>query len=266
MRIKFYILGVERQFRGNQLFSALKKAGENVEIVWGIDGRDFVFPAEILDEGKSHFLYGRSLTSTEVACTMSHKLIAKKAFLDSVDLAVILEDDVEVTDIESIKNRLISLKNFEKPSIFLLVTDMRLSLRLVSIFPKNRFFKVSRIYSNPGGAVAYALNLPALKALQGLPETTWKGVQADFPPDYFQFLRIYYLLGMNSSITFDQLNSVIGSRPNPNINFQKKIHKAFRAISLILGPSKNRYNLSLRAYCAHFFGRGLAWRLNRPVK
>jgi GR25 family glycosyltransferase involved in LPS biosynthesis len=266
MNIKFYILGIQRDFRGESLYSALKNYGESVEIVWGIDGQDFVFPENMLDEEKSLFLYGRKLNFAEVACTMGHKLITKKAFSDSVDLAVILEDDVEIKDIETIRNRLLMLKKFAKPSIFFLVTHRRLSLRLFTFSPKNRICKVSRIYSNPGGAVAYAVNSSALQVIQRLPEATWKGVQSDFPPEYFQHLKMYSLHAMNSNIGFDQGSSVIGARPVNKTNFQEKSTKLFRTIWLILGPPKNRYHLSLRAYFAHFFGRAVAWRLNRPVK
>jgi hypothetical protein len=220
----------------------------------------------MLDESKSLFLYGRTLTLPEVACTLGHRLIATKAFADSVDLAVILEDDVEIKDLGAIKNRLLALNNFKKPSIFFLVTHRRLNLRLFGISPRNRFHKLSRIYSNPGGAVAYAFNMPALQVVRSLPETTWKGVQADFPPDYFQHIRMYSMQAMNSSIAFDQGSSVIGSRPSSKSSFQSKCFKFFRTIGLVLGPSKNRFGLNLRAYCAHFFGRALAWRLNRPVK
>ena len=133
MYIKFYILGIQDNFRGKQLYSLLESSGKNVEIFWGIDGRNFVFPSEFLDDKKSQFLYGRILSQPEIACTIGHKLIARRAFLDSVDLAVILEDDVEINNLDILHNRLKSLQNMKNPSIFFLVTHRRLSLLLFNI-------------------------------------------------------------------------------------------------------------------------------------
>lgn len=266
MILKFYILGIRRNFRGNSLFQYLEKAGVSVEIVWGIDARTFDFPQDRIDNEKSKFFYGRELTTSEIACTLGHKMIADKARIDKVDYAIILEDDVIIKDVATILAKLELISSIKHSSIFFLMCDRRLSLRLPIPSPADNKLGLKRIYSNPGGTVAYIFNKPALENLTTLPIDTWTGVQADFPPMYFERMDMYSVRGVQDAIMLQDAASLVGLRTEVKLSSIERFRRLILKIRLIFSSNENRYGLGTRAYCAHFFGRGLAWRLNRPVK
>ena len=266
MNLKFYILGIRRNFRGNSLFQYLVQAGVNVEIVWGIDSSTVDISQDHIDNEKSMFFYGRKLTASEIACTLGHKMIIDKARVDKVDHAIILEDDVIIKDVATILTKLELISSIMKPSIFFLITHRRLSLRLPIPSHADSKLGLQRIYSNAGGAVAYIFNKPALENLAMLPIDTWVGVQADFPPIYFERMYMYSVRGIQNAITMQDTASLIGIRTEIEFSSIERFKRLLHKIYLIFSLSENRYGLGTRSYCAHFFGRGLAWRLNRPVK
>ena len=266
MKIKFYILGIRSGFRGENLLAKLTESGVNAEVIWGFDAKEFDIPKEFIDDKKATFLYGRKLTMREVACTLGHKKILEKSRLDDVDISVILEDDVVISDVKLIVHRLNTIFRIKMPALFFLFTHRRLSLRLPLVSPSNRNLGVQRIYSNPGGAVAYILNRQAIESLAGLPRDTWKGVQADFPPLYFEKVKMYTVRGIGDTVKLQNIASTIGERHQPNLSLISKFSKVVDRSIRIFGSRKMRHGLGVRAYCAHFFARGLAWRLNSPVK
>lgn len=266
LKIKFYILGIQRAFRGEKLLADLLSAGVDAEVIWGIDASKVEISQDLLDNGKAAHLYGRTLSSNEVACTLGHKLILEKARADGADFSVILEDDVEIMNVSFILNRLNEIALITQPSLFFLITHQRLSLRVGSFSSRNRRMGVERIYSNPGGTVAYVLNRQACTNLAKLPADTWKGVQADFPPLYFEHIEMYSMCGLGDVIKLQDIGSLIGERTQRNLSVFEKLFKFGHRLVVVFGPRKKRYGLGIRAYCAHFFARGLAWRLNRPSR
>ncbi|HAL94443.1 MAG TPA: hypothetical protein DCP55_00325 [Chitinophagaceae bacterium] len=266
MIVKFYILGINRNFRGESLFQSLVKAGVNVEIVWGIDSKSFHISQKYIDNEKSMFFYGRELTASEIACTLGHKMIADKAIRDAVDYAIILEDDVVIRDVGMILKKLQLISSVKHASLYFLITHRRLSLRLPIPCAVDSRLGLQRIYSNAGGTVAYVLNKRALESLAILPIDTWAGVQADFPPIYFEKMYMYSIRGMQEAIGMNDVASIIEGRIKIELSAGEKIKKVIFRISLIWRSDKKRYGLGIKAYCAHFFGRALAWRLNSPVK
>lgn len=264
MIIKFYILGIKRNFRGESLFQTLKEVGLNVEIVWGLDSKNLDISTEYIDHEKSMFLYGRELTASEIACTRGHKMIADKARVDNVDFAVILEDDVVINDTEVILEKLKLVSSIEYESLFLLKTDRSLSLMLPVTSPAENRLGIQRIYSNAATAAAYVFNKLALETLVTLPFDTWTGVQADFPPIYFEKMKMYSICGLGDAIALQDVESVIGLRSGIELSDIQRLRSFLLKITLVCGSRKMRYGLGVRAHCAHFFGRGLAWRLNHP--
>ena len=266
MKVKFYILGIRRGFRGENLLTKLTESGVNAEVIWGFDAKESDIPKEFIDDKKATFLYGRKLTMTEVACTLGHKKILEKSRLDDVDISVILEDDVVISDVKLILHRLKAILLIERPALFFLFTHRRLSLRLPFVSHTNRNLGVQRIYSNPGGAVAYILNRQAIESLADLPRDTWTGVQADFPPLYFEKIKMYTVREIGDNVKLQNIASTIGERDHPNLSLLSKLSKGTDRSFRIFGSRRMRHGLGVRSYCAHFFARGLAWRLNSPVK
>ena len=262
MKIKFYVLGIQRNFRGGGLLADLQAAGVTAEVIWGIDAREVDISQDLLDNEKAFFLYGRTLSPNEVACTLGHKLILEKTKDDGTDLSVILEDDVEIKDVQSILSRLHEIALIATPSIFFLITHERLSLRFWSFSRGNRIIGVKRIYSNPGGTVAYVLNKQASEKLAELPADTWKGVQADFPPLYFEYVKMYSLSGLRDVIKLQDIESLIGERQQRKLNIFQKQHIFVYRIYLCFASRNRRFGLGISSYCAHFFARGIAWRLS----
>lgn len=240
----------------------LQSAGVTTEVIWGIDAKEEPILPDLLDNEKAFFLYGRELTPNEIACTLGHKMILDKTKTDDTDLSVVLEDDVEVIDIHSILSRLQEIALISKPSIFFLITHERLSLRIGSFSRRIRVNGVERIYSNPGGTVAYVLNRQASEILTSLAADTWKGVQADFPPLFFEHVRMYSLSGLREAIKLQETKSLIGEREQSKRSIFQKLLFFITRFFLFFVPRNYRFGLGIRSYAAHFFGRGIAWRLS----
>jgi len=237
----------------------------NVEVVWGIDAQEMNIPPEFVDDEKAVFLYGRTLSSAEIACTIGHKRITERAKVDNVDFSVILEDDVQISDHEFVKSCLTSIEFIADPALFLLIDNPRLNLRLSFLTSRTQNFGVERLYSNPSPTSAYILNKKAIDRLSTLPLNSWKGVQADFPPSFFDEIKMYVINGTSDAILL-QGASVIGERKQPERQVYRKFTRAINRLILSFGSRQMRYELGIRAYYAHFFARGLAWRLNRQFK
>jgi hypothetical protein len=261
MKIKFYILGIQRNFRGHHLFELIHDSGFDVEIVWGIDAKENTFP-NFRDDVKSLFFYKRSLTSGEIACTLGHRMILLRAQQDRVNFAIILEDDVQINNIEEL---VLSVKNFinPNPSILMLIVDRRLSLgSWFHKFSRDKF-KYRRIISNPSPTSAYAINQQAIEALSSLSKDELQGLQADFPPHWLRIISFYEVINSDFWISLRKLESLIPDRlePSQDSNFSgtnrtKIMHPEH------LKASRD-YSVSPHEYIAHFILRSVAWRLSQ---
>jgi len=260
MKVKFYILGIKRNFRGEDLFNCIEATGFDVEIVWGVDAT--LDPLkEFRDDSKSQFFYRRKLTNGEIACTLGHRMIAKKAQLDHVDIAIVLEDDVQISSPVDVVSSVEDMPQ-KTPTLLLLIVDPRLTLTVKTqvYFRKdgNR-----RAVSNPSPTSAYALNQSAVKYIVGLDESELKGFQADFPVNWFRKVKYLVSTEVSQYISLAPVQSLITHRMRGFNDSDGILIRLLKLMSPCSFIRARRYGVSFTGYCAHFLFRALAWRLER---
>lgn len=264
-KVKIYILGLHRNFRGERLHNFLREQGYDVEIFWGYTSDDLAILRTFTNVQKSEFLYGRDLTWPEIACNLGHRKIIEKAFFENLECVVILEDDIVINDPFWLKSQIAISKLSEYPSLTLLLTDSRLSLTKKSIMKNSSLEKNKRIYSNPSPTAAYLLNGAALEKISRLPERDWHGTQADFPPVLSRELILYDASHSTEPypIALLEVESTISSSRGRTMSRKKHILWYFHKV-LFLGYFQGRaFGLDFKTYCYHFIGRRIAWKLSQ---
>ena len=263
MKIKYYILGLQRNFRGMNLVRFLESSGAEYEIVWGLDASKDDSYKMFRDEEKSLFFYGRNLTPAELACTSGHKIILEKSKADNVDFAVVLEDDASIIDLDALVNRLHIVETVQKTAIFLLLYNKRLCLQIPIKLKSNKSLKIRRIFSNPSPASAYVLNRLSINTLTNLPDSVWEGVQADFPPIFFDVLDFYSMEGNDRIVSLHPFDSTIGERLHPDSTIIRRLFRVFIQLNLVRWQKSFRKDIRLRGFLAHFIARRVAWKLSK---
>lgn len=95
-----FILGVERAFRGTELFGQVLKLIPNTFVHFGIDAkaeRDFL--RSRVSQFKCFLNHGRKLTLGEVACFIGHHEIYRKFLNTPSQWCLVLEDDAVIRDL-----------------------------------------------------------------------------------------------------------------------------------------------------------------------
>lgn len=95
-----YILGLERNFRGENLVNTLNAHFKDVQVFFGFDAYSSSQSEidEFLDLKLTQFLIHRKISRGEAGCAISHKMIYDEVALRQIPNALILEDDCLVTD------------------------------------------------------------------------------------------------------------------------------------------------------------------------
>ena len=260
MSLKFYILGIRRNFRGNDLFNHIQTSGFDVEIIWGIDA-ELNPPTQFRNDLKSEFFYRRKLSYGEIACTLGHRIIANKAHMDKVDTAIILEDDVSITSLKDLVS-CVEILSSRRRSLLLLVVDPRLtlSIRMSNSLNGNGY---RRLLSNPSPTSAYAVNKSAISWIVKQDESELKGFQADFPVNWLGKIDFLSSTRAANYVSIAQISSLMTHRGRSfedNDKIFVRILKLLSPLNLVRAKS---YGVTLTAYFSHFVGRSIAWRLQR---
>ncbi|MBA0165890.1 MULTISPECIES: glycosyltransferase family 25 protein [Pectobacterium] len=94
--MKAFVVNLERdKIKRNKVESECRKAGLDYEIFNAVDGR--VLGKNEID-AKVHHVSIKYLSKGEIGCSLSHQKIYKKILDDNIDYALILEDDVEISN------------------------------------------------------------------------------------------------------------------------------------------------------------------------
>jgi GR25 family glycosyltransferase involved in LPS biosynthesis len=95
-----FILGVERAFRGTELFAQVLKVIPNTSLHFGIDAKDERdFLSSRVSQFKSFLNHGRKLTLGEVACFIGHHEIYREFLNTPSQWCLVLEDDAVIRDL-----------------------------------------------------------------------------------------------------------------------------------------------------------------------
>lgn len=84
--------------RRNHMREQLEKRGLSAEFIPAVDGR--VLSAEdrsLYSREKALRIYGVEMMDTEIACALSHYRLYEKIVRDGIDVALIMEDDIELS-------------------------------------------------------------------------------------------------------------------------------------------------------------------------
>ena len=121
-KIKVFVINLRRSLeRRKDVSKKLDDAGIEYEFFEGVDGTEL--NQDFLEKVHSHSLdeirsYGRKMLPGEIGAAMSHLNVYRKIRSDKIDLALVLEDDIEFDKklaklINDKKNCEDALKNFE---------------------------------------------------------------------------------------------------------------------------------------------------------
>lgn len=261
-KFKFFILGIKRDFRGADLYNLLRNVGVDVEIIFGADARfDLPFDHKT-SVVKSDFYYGRQLALGEHACAYGHSLIIMKALKSDCDLAIVLEDDVIITEVTKFIELIRSL-DVTKKALFTFYQDDKSILNCN--LKKNRNI-IFRNYCIPVGTVAYAITKPAMNAIgQKIINSDWVGFQADYPLFYAD--KLFFYVVRNAVLNLGDSESLIGNR-GKSVDLQtSRLVRIFRVYSCFNWLNYGHLHSSLRAYLMFFHGRKVAkyiFNLRKP--
>lgn len=98
LKCPVFVINLERsRYRREFMLSYLARLGVNAQIFQAVDGAklnlDELHNHGIYDDAIAHQKFSRSLSSAEIACTLSHLGIYQKMIEEDIPMAMILEDD-----------------------------------------------------------------------------------------------------------------------------------------------------------------------------
>jgi GR25 family glycosyltransferase involved in LPS biosynthesis len=253
---KFYVLGLGKSFRGDSLVKDLETHYLCYEFIEGIDGRTSAINPSAEDLFISEYYSNRAITSTEIATTLGHWKMFRKARSDGTQFAVFLEDDGYILDIDKLFCALNEIRStYERNnqnSIWLLLHRRYNSLGFRKKSTSSIF---SRTYLIPTSAAAYVINLEGLKKIPQAFEIPYStGFLPDFPLHYADKLKFY--TPSMSLIDVTGVESLIGNQRwlesrASNYGFSKQL-LIFTCVSWF---QKGYKYSSLKAHLMFFHGR-----------
>lgn len=172
--------------RRGPLLSELERQGIDYELFYGVDGRHGLSPEHeaMIDRPAAEKVMRRILTDGEFACTLSHRAIYEKILADSLDAALILEDDAIVSS---------RLGEFLRAGGLYAAPMTLLDYSRVSVsrLPGKQFQdfgRLRRIIVSPSLATGYAVSSAVARTL--LQWTTPVSSVADWPGDLYELKAV----------------------------------------------------------------------------
>lgn len=166
--MKVFVINLEKYVaRKNHALAQCQNIGLSAEIFNAIDGRS-LSPQQIAD--KTHPELSAGLTESEIGCALSHLGVYQRIIKDNIDVALILEDDVQFDHYSS--NVISYLKEHipQQPTVYLL-SEVRKYMRGGENIPHSEHELVS--VSQAALAHAYIINLAAAKKMHAFMHPVW---------------------------------------------------------------------------------------------
>lgn len=246
MTLPVFVISLpEATERRAQIASHLKELGLAHEIVDAVDGRGFDVPAHTAYNGRRRrLLFGRDLTGGELGCALSHRSIYERMADENIPLALVLEDDVVLSeDIPAVLKVLSGMTDrFELVRFLGSKKVARLQQRVVADLGGG--YSLNRLRTTPGGAHAYVVTLSGaqklLRAMQRI----------DVPID--TLMGMVWRTGLNALIVQPGLSYQDGDLPNyiGQTRFDKSI--------ALKGWERTVFPFT-RAYCKLYEAAGKSW-------
>lgn len=181
-KIQVYVLGLEKNFRGQELISGLTNLGFQPRIVYGPDAsfwseNEF---AELYDRKRARVITTRDMSKGEVACVLGHRMCYENFIATKGEWALILEDDaLLITDLSEVDTVISQLSS--SPQIISLFHHGGLQRRKIveTINLDQNYVLESRVPA-PFGTVGYLIN----KSGAEIAMTAYQGRKVDSPADW----------------------------------------------------------------------------------
>jgi GR25 family glycosyltransferase involved in LPS biosynthesis len=221
------VLGVRGNFRGAELLNELFSHGIPVVRIDGFDAKTNEIPSDWKNSKRSHFMVGRDLTNTEIACSWGHMQALEVGHRLKTNWILVIEDNVASENLYRICQALDAIALREPTLIsFFSAAEYNLSLGGRSVI---KSLHVKRALSIPTGTKCYAVNRSGQERLVQLYQRYgFQGYQADFPLFFGTGLSI--LTCSTFKIRTIESKSLIGERSH-----LKKQHKIRRIYSKDFG-------------------------------
>ena len=124
--MKIFIVNLQSSVdrRERMKFLLAEKGITDYEFIEAVDGRKMSEEEQehVFDQKKAFQWYGRICRPGEIGCTLSHQKCYRKMVDEGIDVALILEDDIEIR-LNDLQDRLLNLKcllEFSSPLVLLL--------------------------------------------------------------------------------------------------------------------------------------------------
>jgi hypothetical protein len=254
------ILGIREKFRGEALEDDLVQKKIPFARVDGFDAKQSRVPESWKNKKRSHFLIGRDLTDTEIACTWGHMRALQTGHVEGTEWTLVIEDNVSPINIVEIYESLTSLK-IGDPSLISFFSAKKFN------FPtrKNRFANsivLRKTVSIPTGSKCYAVNRSGLMQLAKLFDCYgFQGYLADFPLFYTNEISI--MLCDNYPIQLNSSESLIGERSK--LAKTSKFKRIYSAEWGFIFSWLRSENISVITFLRFTWFRTLAHALNRNI-
>ena len=241
--VAIFILGLRRNFRGNNLLQQLRVLQLDFKIIWGLEVTSFndSFLDSMLDQSKSKFILGRKMSYGELSCALGHLEMYENFIRTEKPWGLFLEDDAKI--LPGIEDILLKLPNKLSPSIILLTSYLSEWSRTFNLYPfpflRNELklsdsiqFKQCAIH--PVGAHAYLMNRSA--ALVAVHHLRGRKIfsPADFPFQFRNLVNFFvpksdYGVQNNYISLLEEGRSSIQNMHTPN-NLQKNLTRRVRML------------------------------------
>ncbi|HBZ14402.1 MAG TPA: hypothetical protein DEO73_01405 [Pantoea sp.] len=166
--MKVFIINLEKYAaRKNHALNQCQNIGLQAEVFNAIDGR-LLSPQDI--KAQTHPELSAGLTESEIGCALSHQGVYQKMLSENIDVALVLEDDVQFDDNScDIISYLVA--NIPKHPTLYLLSDVRKYLRGGKKISASEHKLVT--VSQAALAHAYIINLSAAKKLYDFMNPVW---------------------------------------------------------------------------------------------
>jgi hypothetical protein len=251
MHILVLIIGLDKSTRVTDLEDRIRQFGLVPIRIPAVDGRTAALDEDIArsDPKAGRLLYGAEISSTQIACALSHRLSYETFLHSEAEWALVLEDDAFLADrLAPLLAALVHCPGKE-PTIVSCFTQGRVNAgkRILRLSPH---LVLQRLATYPGGTVAYLINRSA--ATLALNTSPVVASRADWPPwsVSVSFWRTLPNVAEHGSPQGELVSTIVSSSPA-----ETPFSKAIRWSKLVSGYGylvlRRHYPGGFRQYFRH---------------
>ena len=187
--MKVFIINLkESTDRRQYMIEEMKKTNLQYEFFDAVNGKDIKNREDVYDHDSAVTNVGSPLNLCEIGCCMSHLLIYKKMIDENIERALILEDDIIISEkIDEIIKEILefSLQN----SVILLGQSSKKLKRKIYKTKLDSIYTMSKIFNSACGTYGYIIDNKAAEKLYDFNYPV--KYAADMWHIFWQFINIY---------------------------------------------------------------------------